>query len=79
MCFGASKPVTLQVDASQVGLGAFLLQEDSQGRTRLVAYGSKALTASETRHANIEREILAVACGCIRLHHYLYSRSLSVN
>ena len=31
MYFDTSKPITLQVDASQVGLGGVLLQEDSQG------------------------------------------------
>ena len=74
MYFDTSKPITLQVDASQVGLGGVLLQEDSQGRTRPVAYASKALTPCETRYANIEREMLAVAWGCIKFHHYLYGR-----
>ena len=58
----------------KVGLGGVLLQEDSQGRTRPVAYASKALTPCETRYANIEREMLAVAWGCIKFHHYLYGR-----
>ena len=74
MYFDTPKPITLQVDASQVGLGGVLLQEDSQGRTRPVAYASKALTPCETRYANIEREMLAVAWGCIKFHHYLYGR-----
>ena len=74
MYFDTSKPITLQVNASQVGLGGVLLQEDSQGRTRPVAYASKALTPCETRYANIEREMLAVAWGCIKFHHYLYDR-----
>ena len=74
MYFDTSKPITLQVDASQVGLGGVLLLEDSQGRTRPVAYASKALTPCETRYANIEREMLAVAWCCIKLHHDLYGR-----
>ena len=76
MYFDTSKPITLQVDASQVGLGGLLLQEDSQGRTRPVAYESKALTPCETRYANIDREMLAAAWGCIKFHHYLYGRKL---
>ena len=72
MYFDTSKPITLQIDASQVGPRGVLLQEDSQGRTRPVAYASKALIPCETRYANIEREILAVAWGCIKFHHYLY-------
>ena len=74
MYFDTSKPMTLQVDASQVGQGGVLLQEDSQSRTRPVAYASEALTPCETRYAIIEREMLAVAWVCIKFHHYLYGR-----
>ena len=44
MSFDTSKPVTLQVDVSQVGLGAVLLRVDSLGRTRPVAYKIKGLS-----------------------------------
>ena len=48
------KPVTVQADASQRGLGACLLQDGQP-----IAYASKSLTDTETRYANIERELLA--------------------
>ena len=57
-----------------MGLGAVLLQKNTQGRTRAVAYTSKSLTPSETRYTNTERERLDVACGCIKFLHYLYGR-----
>ena len=65
--FDTTKEVVLQVDASQVGLGAVLLQDGKP-----VAYASKALTPAEMRYANIEREMLAVVFGCLKYHHYLY-------
>ena len=43
-------PVTIQVDASQVGLGAALVQDNKP-----VAFPSKALTDAECRCANRER------------------------
>ena len=49
--FDPSLPVTIQVDASQVGLGAALLQNGKP-----VAFASKALTKTECRYANIERD-----------------------
>ena len=52
--FNPSLPVTIQVDASQVGLGAALLQNGKP-----IAFASKALTRNECRYANIEREMLA--------------------
>ena len=46
------KPVTVQADASQRGLGARLLQEGEP-----IAYASKSLTDTETRYANIESSL----------------------
>ena len=74
MYFNSSKPVTLQVDASQVGLDGVLLQEHNNGSQRPVAHASKSLSPAEKRYANIEREMLAVVWGCIKFHHYLYGR-----
>ena len=71
--YDRKKPVTIQVDASGKGLGAALLQDE-----RPIAYASKALTATETRYANIERELLAVVFGCTKFHTYLYGRAFTV-
>ena len=49
--FDPSLPVTIQVDASQVGLGAALLQDNKP-----IAFASKALTDAECRNANIDRD-----------------------
>ena len=50
--FDPSLPVTIQVDASQVGLGAALLQNGKP-----MAFASKALTKTECQYANIERDV----------------------
>ena len=49
--FNPSLPVTIQLDASQVGLGAALLQNG-----KCIAFASKALTKTECQYANIERD-----------------------
>ena len=72
--FDPKKPVVLQVDASQVGLGAALLQD-----SKVIAYAYKSLTPAETRYANIEHEMLAVVIGCLKFHHYLYGRFFVCN
>ena len=66
-------PVTIQVDASQVGLGAALLQNGKP-----MAFASKALTKIKFQYVNIEREMLAVIFGAERFHTYVYSRSFTI-
>ena len=56
------------------GLGAVLFQED-----RPVAFASRALTETESRYANIEREMLAVVFGCERFHNFLFGQISSLN
>ena len=71
--FDANKSVVIQVDASQKGLGAALLQDGCP-----VAFASKALTPVEQRYANIEREMLACVFGAERFHTYVFGRSFTI-
>ena len=64
--------MTLQVEASKVGLGAVLIGKESQGRCRQDTFASKSLTPAETRYANIECEMLGVVFGFMEFHHYFY-------
>ena len=64
------KEITLQVDASTKSLGATLLQDGKP-----IAFASKALSNTETRYANMERELLAVVYRYERFHTYLFGRS----
>ena len=71
--FDPKKPTRVQVDASQKGLGAALLQDGKP-----IAFASKSLSEAEQRYANIERELLAVVFGCERFHTYLFGRDFIV-
>ena len=50
-----SKPVTIQADASQSGLGCCLLSEGWP-----VHYASRSMTDNEKNYAQIEKELLAI-------------------
>ena len=71
--FDLSLPVTVQVDASKVGLGAALLQNNKP-----VTFPSKALTNAECRYANIEKEMLAVVFGAEGFCTYIYGWSFTI-
>ena len=71
--FDVQKKVTVSCDASQSGLGAVLLQEGQP-----IAYVSRALTSTETRYAQIEKELLAVVFALERFHQYTYGKTVDV-
>ena len=72
-CYDPSKPVGVQVDASQSDLEAVVMQNGQP-----IAYASKSLTTSQQAYAQIEKEALALVFGCEKFHHYLYGRDFIV-
>ena len=58
---------SVQVDASQYGLGACLLQKG-----KLVAYASRSLLPAKHNYAQIEKELLAIVFACQKFHQYIY-------
>ena len=54
------KPFKLVVDASDVGVGAALLQDDDQGVEHPVSYFSKKLNKHQKRYSTIEKETLSL-------------------
>ena len=71
--FDKTKKHTIQCDASKKGLGAVLLQE-----SKPFMYISRALTETEQRYSNIERELLAIVFALERLNHYTFGRTITV-
>jgi transposase InsO family protein len=71
--YNVKKPVTVSCDASKSGLGAVLLQDNKP-----VAYASRALTDTETRYAQIEKELLAVVFALERFNQYTYGKIIDV-
>ena len=71
--FDPSKQSVLLVDASPVGLGAMLTQNN-----KVIAYASKALASVEKRYSQIEREALAIAWGCHHFRMYLLGSPFKV-
>ena len=71
--YDKDKPLMIQCDASEKGLGATLLQEGQP-----LAYISRALTDCETRYAQIEKELLAIVFSCERFHQYTYGQHVTV-
>ena len=71
--YDVKKPVTLQVDASQGGVRAALIQDEGP-----VAYASKAMNETQQRWAQIEKELFAVLFAHKRFHQYVYGKLVTV-
>ena len=74
--YDCTKPVIVQANASQRGLGGFLLQDGQP-----IAFASKSLTDTQTRYANIEKELLAIlfTCQCEPLVPIYWEDNLELN
>lgn len=68
--FDPKKSVVLQTDASTVGLGAVLMQNDKP-----IAYASRSLTKSERNYAPIELECLAIVFATRKYDQYIFGHS----
>ena len=87
--YDKTKPLYLEMDASGIGLGTALLQT-RDGTTcpediapdniilRPIAFASKSLTSSEQRYSNIEREGMGILHGLKKIHHYCFTREVSI-
>ena len=71
--FDAEKDLKLQVDSSQDGLGAALMQEG-----RPFEFASRSLTQTERKWVQIEKELLSVVFGLKRFDQYTYERKIVV-
>lgn len=69
--YDPNKKLKVSTDASKDGIGAVLLQAEEQ-QWKPVAYASRAMTNTECKYAQIEKECLGLAYGLERFHSYVY-------
>ena len=67
----------ISADASSYGLGAVLLQEH-KGEWRPVSFASRALSETEQRYAQIEKEALATAWACDKFAEYILGKQITI-
>jgi len=67
--YDVNEEVTIQCDASETGLGAVHMQKGQP-----ITYASRALTDTETRYAQIEKELLAIVWSANKFDQYILGR-----
>ena len=71
-----NRETKISADASSHGLGAVLLQKHDHA-WKPVTFISRALTPTEARYAQIEKEALALVWACERCSDYIVGKSVS--
>jgi len=71
--FDPTLPVTLQCDTSEGGLDYTLLQKGQP-----IAFRAQDLTQTERSYAEIEKEMLAIVCGCEKFDQFVYGRKVTI-
>ena len=71
--FDVNAETTLQMDASNKGLGACIVQKG-----KVVCYASRSLTKTEQNYQNLEREVLGTIWGMEKFHCFLYGKEFTL-
>ena len=74
----ASKPTCLCTDTSRQGLGFILQQQNNDTTWNLIQAGSCFLTDTESRHATVELEMLAVFWAVMKCNIFLAGLQLII-
>ena len=72
--FDSKKPLVIQCDASEGGLGAAILQDGYP-----ISYAGRTLTGVEVWHAQMEKEMLAIVFALEIFHQYTLARPMTVH
>lgn len=76
--YDMKKKMIVSADSSSYGLGCALFQENDNGSREIVCYGSRVLTKSESRYAQIEKEALALTWACDKLQEYILGLQITL-
>ena len=67
----------ISADTCSHGLGAVISQKTKQ-EWQPVAYASQAMSETETRYTQIEKEVLAITLACEKFSTYILGKHISI-
>ena len=86
--YNANKPLYIQMDMSNKGIGVVMLQEDSivwnESKSEIptnlipILYAGKTLSTTESNYSNIEHELLGLLFAVTHFKHFTYGRPVHI-
>eukprot|EP00963_Diacronema_lutheri_P009799 scaffold920_cov430-Pavlova_lutheri.AAC.1 len=76
--FDEDKPIRVETDASDIGMGASLMQQDEQGTWRPVEYWSKKFNSAQQNYHPAEKETCAILYALQHWRHLLFGQNFTV-
>lgn len=76
--FSDSDRTILYTDASPHALGAVLIQENKDGKPRIISFASKSLTTTEKKYAQNQREALSAVWAVEHFSYFLLGRHFTL-
>ena len=74
--YNPNKETKINADASSYGIGGVVLQKQEDGDWKPVSYVSRALSPTEARYSQIEKECLAFTWTCERSSDYILGKQI---
>ncbi|GBL78306.1 Sphingomyelin phosphodiesterase [Araneus ventricosus] len=76
--FEMARPIVLQCDASDYGVGAVLCHEFPGGELRPIFFASKTLSRAERNYAQVHKEALAIIFGIKKFNKFLQGQKFTI-
>eukprot|EP00963_Diacronema_lutheri_P000659 scaffold42_cov432-Pavlova_lutheri.AAC.3 len=76
--FNEDRPIRVKTDASDVGMGAVLMQQDQQGNWKPVEYWSKKFNTAQQNYHPAKKETCAIMYALQHWRHLLFGQMFTV-
>ena len=76
--FNPNLPISVATDASPIGVGAVLFHILPNGDERPIQFASRALSKTERKYPQIEREALAIVFALKKFYMYIYGHRFTL-